>query len=192
MIKKFSDYDSTQAYGAFQSLPKGAYMLVIKGVKVEHYRNGDSIKLAVDVAEGEYAGYYKKEFENSKQENKKWRGVYLINVPADDGTDKDNKIKRWFKTTMEAFESSNPGYKWNWDENSLKGKKIVGLFVIREYIKNDGSIGKSTSCRKLISIADYESGNYQMPSDELMEPNEPFSGEGFVPVDSVASSDLPF
>lgn len=200
MIKKFGDYDNTQAYGNFQTLPKGAYKLVVKGAKVESYKNGDCVKLAVDITDGEYAGFYQKDFESQKNDGKKWRGVYLINIPKDNGTERDNKTKRWFKTAIEAFEKSNPGYRWNWDEQTLKGKKIAGLFIIREFQTNEGTVKKMTALRKIISVQDYESGDFQMPEDELLEPVQqtPYSrpsadANGFTPVDPVTvDDDLPF
>ena len=34
MLKKFGDYDTTQAYGDFPTLPKGAYIMKIMGKKL--------------------------------------------------------------------------------------------------------------------------------------------------------------
>lgn len=39
-IKRFGDYDKTQAYGDFQPLPKGGYVVRILGATVHENSNG--------------------------------------------------------------------------------------------------------------------------------------------------------
>lgn len=80
--------------------------------------NSDVLVIAFDIAEGEQAGFYKRNYDSQTQEDKKWKGVYRLYCPKDDGTDQDNWTKRRFKTVMEAFESSNEKYHWNWDEKT--------------------------------------------------------------------------
>ena len=86
--------------------------------------------------------FFANEYHNQQQEDKKWHCNYLLNVPNDDGTEKDGWTKRRFKTVTEALESSNTGYHFDWDEKKFKGKLIGGLFNEREYQKNDGNVGR--------------------------------------------------
>ena len=89
----------------------------------------DRIQLMFDIEEGEQKDFFRKQYESQTSEDKKWKGTVAIYVPTDDGSEKDGWTKKSFKTIMENFEASNPGYTWNWDENSLKGKLIGGIFV---------------------------------------------------------------
>lgn len=50
--------------------------------------------------------------------------------------DKDGNTNPYFKGFITAVEESNPGYKWNWDEKTLKGKKIGIVFRMEEYSYN--------------------------------------------------------
>ena len=97
-IKRFGDYDNTKAYGDIPVLPKGGYVLKIIGAEVCENRNGQYIKISCDVAEGEYKDFFANEYHNQQQEDKKWHCNYLLNVPNDDGTEKDGWTKRRFKT----------------------------------------------------------------------------------------------
>lgn len=129
-IKRFSDYETTQAYSNSEKLPVGGYVIKIENVRFENGTNGgsDRIVLAFDIAEGEQKGFYRKNFDAQTGEDRKWKGTYIIYLPKDDGSEQDKWTKRRFKTIMEHIEDANPGYSWNWDENSLKGKLLGALF----------------------------------------------------------------
>ena len=38
-----------------------------------------------------------------------------------------------FKTFTTSIEKTNPGYIWNWEENTLVGKKFGGIFGYEEF-----------------------------------------------------------
>lgn len=42
-------------------------------------------------------------------------------------------IKKTFKTFTTSIEKSNPGYTWNWQEDTLVGKKFGGVFGYEEF-----------------------------------------------------------
>ena len=112
--------------------------------------------------------FFTNEYHNQQQEDKKWHCNYLLNVPNDDGTEKDGWTKRRFKTVTEALESSNTGYHFDWDEKKFKGKLIGGLFNEREYQKNDGNVGRAINLAQLCSVEKVRSGNYKLPDDKLL------------------------
>ena len=60
-----------------------------------------------------------------------------------------------FKGMLENIEKSNPGYVWNWDEQSLVGKLFGGKFREEEYIYN-GKIYTSTKCIGILPIEGIE------------------------------------
>ncbi len=128
-MKQFNNYNEAkkeaQASVALR-LPAGAYVCKIEGVKYEETEWGDRIALRFDICEGEHKDFFKKQYEANTNEDKKWKGRINVFVPKDDGTEKDAITKKSFASWTDAFEKSNNGYTWDWDENKWKGK-VVGI-----------------------------------------------------------------
>ena len=167
MIRKPQGYDEMKVYDALEKLPTGGYVLKILGVKIESYNWGEVLVMRIDVNEGEQAGFYQKNYE-MQQENKKWKGTFRINLPKNDGSEQDSWAIKRLKAAMTAIEKSNEGYVWNWDENSLKGKIVGGLFGNKEYEYN-GQRGFFTDCRTLCSVDRIRSGNFTIPADKMLK-----------------------
>lgn len=130
-MKSFADYkEIVVPKGSAEKLPVGGYALKVLNVRYENGQDGNSdcIIFMFDITEGEYKDFFKKQYESNTSEDRKWKGTVVLYVPKDDGSEADGWAKQKFKRYMEAFEDSNPGYTWNWDENTLKGKAIGGVF----------------------------------------------------------------
>ena len=54
------------------------------------------------------------------------------------------------------------------DETKFKGKKVGGLFNIREYQKNNGEIGEATNLAQLCSVEVVRSGKARIPKDKRL------------------------
>lgn len=192
-IKKFNDYNETKSYSDYQKLPKGGYVLKILGASVHENRVGQYVKISCDIAEGEFAGFFMAEYKNQDKEDKKWHCNYLLNVPKDDGSEKDGWTKRRFKTVTEALEDSNPGYHFDWDEEKFKGKLIGGLFNIREYEKNNGTVGEATNLAQLCAVEKIRSCNYKIPEDRRITNSVPaVDANGFQNIPDGVDEELPF
>lgn len=132
-MKVFQGYDkakeAAQRAGSSR-LPKGAYVCKILGVKYEEGKGGtnDFIKVQFDITEGEYAGFFKKQYEESTADNKKFKGQTTIWIPADDGSENDGYTKNTFAKWTNALEESNEGYNWDWDEKKWKDKAVGIVF----------------------------------------------------------------
>lgn len=132
-MKSFSGFDEAQkaakASGSAK-LPAGAYVAEILGVKLETGSNGNSDRLHIqfDISEGEYEHFFRKQYEDNTNEDKKYKGKVALWLPKDDGSEKDNWTKNSFAKWPNALEESNDGYKWDWDETKWKGKKIGLVF----------------------------------------------------------------
>lgn len=133
-IKRFGDYEKTQAYGDYEALPKGGYVVKILGAELCSNSVGQYVKISCDIAEGEYAGFYAKEYKAQQSEDKKWHCNYLLNIPNDDGSEKDNWTKRRFKTFTEALEESNPGYHLTGMSRNSKAK-LLAVFSTKENMR---------------------------------------------------------
>lgn len=131
-MKVFQGYDQAKnnAQRSTGRLPKGAYVCKVLGVKYENGKDGlsDMIRIQFDVVEGEQAGFFKKKYEEDTSDNKKFKGQTTIYVPKDDGSEKDGWTKNTFASWTNAFEKSNNGYTWDWDEKKWKDKLIGIVF----------------------------------------------------------------
>lgn len=193
MITKFNDFDKTQAYTETKQLPRGGYVCRIAGAKVEPSRDGGQyIKIAFDIEEGEYKGFFQGKFDQNTNEDKKWSGVYTLSVPKDDGSEKDTWTKRRFKTFTNALEDSNDGYHFDWDETKFKDKLVGMIFNYREYEFN-GMTGMTPNVARVTSVEEIRKGEYKIPQDRLLNKKKAESISGFVNVpESATEVEIPF
>lgn len=192
-IKKFKDYSTTQSYGEYRQLPKGGYVLKVLGVDLNENSVGQYVTLHCDISEGEFKDFFASDYKNQQSEDKKWHCNYFLNVPKDDGSERDNWTKRRFKTIIEAFEDSNEGYHFDWDEQKFKGKLIGGLFNAREYEKRDGSIGSSSNLAQLCKVSSIRNGTFKLPADKpLKKANVSTDTDGFMTIPEGEDTILPF
>ena len=171
-MKAFSGYKPEENKRGQIQLPAGPYVAKIINVKIDGNEPEQTLVLRLDVAEGEYAGYYAKRYKrDSERENAqypaKYKGDFRIRIP-----NPQNKKALYpesdlanFNDAMWRIQESNPGYTWEWDENSLRGL-YVGINV------QQGSYnGKQfTRIGKLEIVSDVRSGKVN-----TMAPMEPRS-----------------
>lgn len=149
-MKKIDNWDNIEAKGMddFKALPIGAYECVIVGAGVHKSEQSgkESFKVAVDIASGEYKDYFKKRYDSNTNSDKKWdnNSVRYLAFEGDNAS--------FFKGFITSVENSNPGYKWNWEESTLKGKKICGVYQYEEYEKQDGSKAVKVRLSKFRSL----------------------------------------
>lgn len=166
-MKPFSNYNETQTFSERPSLPAGGYVAKIKKAAVRTYKNGEieKLEIAFDIAEGEYKDFFANDLKAQTNEDKKWKGVLRLFIPADDGSDRDNKTKSIFKGNIEAVEDSNPGYHWDWEEKNLAGKTVGVIFRNEEWEFNDKR-GWKAQPFKFISAAKIKEGKFTIPKDK--------------------------
>ena len=197
-MKKFKDYNETQSYAESARLPVGGYIVKVQNVRFEEGTNGNSDRLVlmVDIHEGEYKDFYKKQYESQTGEDKKWKGTFTIYCPKDDGSERDQWTKRRFKTIMEHIEESNPGYSWNWDENTLKGK-LFGALVGEINTEIDGRDITYNAIRFTTTVDHIKKGNFKIPEPysrggaSAGVKKEATGNEGFMSVDGT-QEEIPF
>lgn len=197
-MKKLNGYEKAQAYSDTERLPVGGYVLKIMDVNELEYSWGNQLKIEFEIAEGEYKDFFARDYKNQTGEDKKWRGAYRLRVPKDDGSEQDNWTMRRFKTVMNAFEDSNKGYHFDWDEKKLKGLLIGALFNNKEYDFN-GRHGFFTNCHSLVTVEKIRSGKFEIPADTLLKGNsqknsgyEKLDTDGFMNIPDGIDEELPF
>lgn len=192
MIKKYADAKAEKSGGAREILPAGGYVCSIVGAKVEISDWGDKLSLAVDVSEGEYKGFFKRDFDNNTNEDKKWRGIYRMSIPVDDGSEKDGYAKRRFNNFIYALEDGNPGYTWDWDESKLKGK-IIGLVWRNKEWEYNGRTGWTTTPGAVYDAASIREGKYKQLGDFPLQNKASAATSAFSPAGLAdKDGDLPF
>ena len=193
MIKEFKDFKTTQAYTETKQLPRGGYVCRIVGAKAEENSDGNQyVKIAFDIDEGEYKDFFQDKFDQNTNEDKKWSGVYTLNVPKDDGTEKDTWTKRRFKTFTNALEDSNNGYHFDWDETKFKDKLVGMIFNYREYEFN-GMTGMTPNVARVAAAEEIRKGEYKIPQDRLLEKKKVSEISEFVNVpESAKNEEIPF
>ena len=190
-MKKIDNWDNIEAKGMddFKVLPIGAYECkIINAVENHNEESGKTtLKVMVDIASGEYKDYFKKRYDSNTAIDRKWDNNATKYLAF------EGENTSFFKGFITTVENSNVGYKWNWDETTLRDKKIVGVFQYEQYKKQDGTKGikvrlnKFRSLDKLKEIEVSDSikmldGTYTSYDDymEKVEEKKPFSDFGNV------------
>lgn len=201
MIRRPNNWNEVQEFTNRPKLPVGAYVCRIKNAVVQVTAgSSDMLCILFDIIEGEYKDYYGKDFDSNTAQNKKWRGVLRYWLPLDDGTENDEMTKRTFKGLVTSLEKSNPGYVFDWNEASMKGK-IVGILFRNEEWEMDGKKGWAVRPFRAISVDTVRSGEFTIPNDKPLKTSTAATTSAYVPsaynapaqfVEVADDDDLPF
>lgn len=192
-MKQYKGYERKEQM-EYEQLPKGAYVIKLLNVKEEANKSGGGshLKIAFDIAEGEYAGFYKRAFENDTREDKKWSNdaCLYLNCPEDDS---EQWIVDNFNKFMTAVEDSNEGYHWGWDESTLKDKLVGAKFCI-EQSEYEGKIYDHTKAKWFIAAKKVRDGKYgRLPNDKLISTTSTSGTGDFVNIpDNITAEEIPF
>ena len=197
MIKGYNGFKTQPMFTGRQKLPAGVYVAKVYDVELQTYNAGkpdesQQLIISFDIFEGEHKGFFKKDWDTADPANRKWRGVYRMWVPRDDGSEPDNLTKKIFEQGLWAFEESNAQFHWAWDEKQLKGLFIGVKFGNKEYDFNN-STGWTTECCGLADVQSVRAGKVKTPKDKPLKKKPAAApvadNTGFTDVDD---SELPF
>ena len=191
-------YDKSKRKKSFQQLPKGAYVVRIKAAKEEENKSGKGshLKIAFDIAEGEYRAFYENMYNGQADENKKWPNdaTYMLNIPTDSS---ESYIWDNWNTFFADLEDSNNGFVFAGDPKTLKDKLIGGKFHI-EQTEYNGKIYNHTRLKWTCVAADVRNGKAgALPNDKLIAgsatPNAPKTdANGFMEIPEGMDEEVPF
>lgn len=187
-MEKVKGYDEAQAItGEYEKLEAGGYICRIVNAKEEQSKSGKRmLVLALDILEGDKKEFFRNRFDEDNRNDKKWPSGAIYRQMLE-----GEKAAGFLKGLMTSLETSNNGFKWDWDEKKLKDLKCGAIFGEEEYEKMDGSIGTSTKVKFIRTVKAIEEGNFKIPEIKKL----PRKGEAFEDfVNSVSSDndDLPF
>ena len=188
-MKKFSGFEAKRSGQAREVLPAGGYVAKVMNAEEIKYDWGEVVVISFDIAEGQYKDFFANDYRGQDREDKKWRGTYRLNVPKDDGSEKDGWTKKTFGNAVWALEDSNPGYKFDWEIAPFKGKTVGVLFRNKEWEYN-GQTGWTTECCALTTVSDIRDNKFKMPKDKPLA--NKFAASAWDNVQSGDNSDLPF
>lgn len=183
-------YNKAGRKKAYEQLPKGAYVVKIKSAKEETWPSGDTyVKIAFDIAEGEFKDFYMRQFEADSREDKKWPVDATFNLNAPNDNSKQYVYDTW-NTFFADLEDSNNGFVFKGDPSTLKDKVIGGKFCNKQTEFN-GNIYDHT-IMKWTCLADaVRSGKPgKMPKDQLIDSTKT-DEDGFMEID-VKEEVIPF
>lgn len=189
-MRKPRGYDEAQTYSDSYKLPAGGYVVRIIDAEEKKYPDGNEyLEIKFDIAEGEYRGFYKNQYENQTFEPKKYKGTIKINAPKENGTDQDNWTLKNFKTQIDALQDSDPNFDAWTAKEELNTDGMIGLeagllFRNKEY-DYKGNRGFWTEPFRFIATDKIRSGDFTIPKDKMLNDSQQTSGtmSGFVPVD---------
>lgn len=188
-MKKVLGWEQAAAYtdGA-ERVPAGGHVCRILTARVETLENGsEKLSLALEIDEGTALdGVYRRSYTAKATGNPaaKWPCVFSTFLVGRDGM-----CNPFFKGLIECVVQSNPGYVWNWDENTLKGKYLGMIFREEEFISSDGTIKIATRPAFARTVERIRAG-VEVPEVKRLPGNyAPQMPAGFTEVDD---EDLPF
>lgn len=162
-MKKPENYDTTEAMtGEFKQLPPGAYNCIIRDAHEITSQSGKNmLQLRLDIADGEYKDYFKNQYISAgkKYGDAKWRGIYNQLTEGDS--------LGYFKGLIQDIETSNPGYKFNFDEKTLINRQIGGVFGREQYRNTNGELKFAVKC--LYCVDRPRVKDITPPPDKLLE-----------------------
>ncbi len=175
-------------------LPVGGYVAKIVGARIEEYSWGAVVVVAFDIAEGEYAGFFKKQFDDNQNEDKKWKGTYRLTIP-EEGSQYFESNQRTFNNFIYAMEDSNNGYHYDCDETKFKGKLLGVIYRNKEW-EMDGRTGWTTECGAVTDITSIREGSFRMLKDKPLKNSTSSVGtqnnSNYATMENLSDDDLPF
>ena len=163
-MRKPDGYDEAKS-SSYKSkkLPAGAYEVEILNAAVREEYGIEKLILQIDIASGDYKGYFKSnydyQFKNPRKgQTAKWKGIFR------QGT--SGKYLDYFKSLIKIIEDSNDGYKFDFDEKTLKSKKLGMIFKDKSFFNDDGDEIHYIAADTPLTLDDLYAGNYDFPTSK--------------------------
>lgn len=142
-MRPTSDFAQAKAYTNGENpakFPAGGYVCRIISARESTFPNSNDpcLQIALEIAEGEYAGAIREQFDRKKQfdANAKWPAI-LMQGTTEKGT---NNTNPYFKGLITAIQESNIGYTWNWEEKTLINKLVGVVFRDEQYYNKNNEL----------------------------------------------------
>ena len=185
-MRVIENYENIQASsGEFARPGNGGYILEIVAVEDVPMNpqtgKGDYLRIDYDIAQGEFKGYY------TKQNERFGGGKWFANV----NKSYKEKALGMFKHFTNCVEESNPGFKWNWQEQKLVGLRFGATLQEEEYEKQDGSVGTRLVVKDIKTVKQIMDDDFKVPTTKKLDKPTATPASDFVMLDD-PDSQFPF
>lgn len=183
-MKRIENYETVQASsGEFARPTAGGYIckiMDVEDVPMNEQGKGDYLRIEYDIADGEFKGYYKEQFDKF---GGNWFASFIRSYKE--------KAQGMFKHFTNCVEKSNAGYEWDWNEKGLIGK-VVGLVLGEEEYKNSNNeIKTKLVVSQIKTVEEIKNGDFKVPTPKKLAVET--NTDGFSPVPPIENDDtLPF
>lgn len=148
-MEKFDFNEVSSTTTGYSGPTAGGYVATI--VSATDNQEKQYLLIGLDIAEGEFSGYYKDLFERA--------GFWGLNSYRS----YKPKARGFFKAFIEAVEKSNAGFSWNWKESDLINLTVGIVIGLEDYVGNDGKIKTRARVKDFVPITDIKDGNFTIP-----------------------------
>lgn len=187
------------SYGESASLPPDGYICQIVNAELSQTNKGfQKIILHIDIVEGEYTGYFRKQTEYRKKfkPDTPWHytGIYDQFLYEKNS----NNISKIFKHLINTLMRCNPHNNintHNFEVTSLRGLLVGFVFGEKEFSNpSDNSIYIKTVPRLLKTVADIREHKFKIPERKKLEEQAAPSAADNIPAGAsiVDNDDMPF
>lgn len=153
------DWENVQEAAERSQVPPGGYTAVITAVEDRPEQEG--IKIELDIARGEWKGYFKELYDAKDFWGlTSWRSY-------------KEKARPFFKGFLTAVQNSNRGYVFDNNEQSLVGKLVGVVLQEEEYTKRDGSKGTRLNVVQFMAASKIDMGSFQVPDMKRLTDGDP-------------------
>lgn len=182
-MKRIENYETVQASsGEFARPNANGYIcriIDVQDVPIGADGKGDYLKISYDIADGEFKGYYKEQFDKF---GGNWFASFIRSYKE--------KALGMFKHFTNCIEQTNTGYVWDWNEKGLVGKFVGLVLGEEEYIGNDGGIKTRLYVKDIKTVEQIKSGDFKIPEIKKVKAEMSIDDTGFIPMPN--NDDLPF
>lgn len=158
-MNKPAGYDTTEAKagGGFSDPDEGPYIMkIVRAFESVSKAKNNQLVIELDIAQGEFTRYY--EGLSGRLEKDVYPKYYQLT---------DGKHLSYFKGNVLKIEASNPGFKFNFDENTLSGKLVGAMMLKEKYKDKEGKEKSVLKPRWLFAVQDI--GKQKVPTREAAD-----------------------
>lgn len=177
-MRPIEGYDLINEAGEFRKLPAGIYGVRI--TKVVDKPENEYLEVYCDITKGEYAGYFKSQVDSGFKD----LSLHIRSYKT--------KALPFFKAFITAVEKTNPGFKWDWDEQKLVGKAVIAVFGEEEYLDKEGNVKVGTKLVEFRSLQAYQEGKIKIPDLKKLPESSIDRGVSTTNPVEITETELPF
>lgn len=148
-MRKPSNYDKVETNTGWKPLDLGGHYLKILTVEETISKSGNEmLVITYDTSKKDKQPGY---FLQNHTKGRYYQGTHYIML-----TENEWAVRN-LKQFITSVENSNPGFKFDWDnEQSLVGREVGGVFGEEEYLNQQGEVKTSTRLRWFCGIEKVE------------------------------------